>query len=326
MMSQPITGEMLGEQIGMDLSPLKNAEFMNDFMPAAITGLCDGDVVSPHFPYTDRQAEWYGKVVYNKGRVAQAVAQAAIANGMRPGVMRDFQNYAAEVFALGRDLGMDPGGRSAIRIHGEAVTIDDEAFALARPPEVVVDYGACLTGRSYINDQAAMIDRQSRPFIYMPITRTPFMAEVITTRYEQIYGPGARRAFINKGLYIVRQDGVGTASEVLLESRRLHNQPSETADVILAVHAQHTEADDLKRAVTNAYPLLKQDGMFIIRGMARASEHTEATADDIAGWAFDAGFKERDALRYDKVNVNLGAALVGEEVARHTKTVVLTKR
>jgi SAM-dependent methyltransferase len=325
-MSQEVSLPELVRQVGLEeLATIGKEELAKDFMPAAVTGLADGDLVTMHQPYTGRQAELYGENHFGDGKVAQTIGRAAIENGMAPGNLYEFQGFAAEYFTTPGSPLSSFKTESSVRVYPEAVTIDGNPLALARTPSLVIDYGACLTGRSYIADQMAFPNRGQRPFTYVPLTRTHFMNQTLANTYDANYGPGTARAVIANQLYIGREDGVtGTTDEIIRAHNGL-NLPTEVADVILCTGAQHAAPEDLQRGITNAHKLLKEGGMLVVRSLARPAAD-ELGTEEIAGWAFDAGFIDRNVVRYEAALESAGSLLLtGHFGEREIQTLVLTK-
>ncbi|MBX6334115.1 hypothetical protein IRY61_02105 [Candidatus Saccharibacteria bacterium] len=254
------------EQVGLgDLASLGREEIATDFMPAAIAGLSDGDLAIMHREYTGRKAELYGESFYGEGRVAQAIFEAALRNGLEPGPIYDFQSFAAEYFI---DLTTRPdsllGGRqryrSAVKIRPDALVIDDNRLPLDRPPRLVFDYGACLHGQGYLADQIAFLNHGRRPFTYSPLTRLHFTNQALINTYFVDYGRDIAQTMLRNQLYIGREDGVATATNEVIRAQHENGAPVEIADIILATGAQHTTREDMRRGITNAYTLLKEGG------------------------------------------------------------------
>ncbi len=316
----------LVRQIGLEeLSTIETEEIVTNFMPATVTGLADGDVVVMHEPYNGRDAELYGENHFGEGVVAKAMARAAIANGMEPGQIYDFQTFAAEYFTSADSPFVTNRTESTVRVYPEAVTIDGNPLALARTPSLVFDYGACLTGRSYIADQMKFLDQGKRPFTYSPLTRLHFTNQSLINTYDVRHGKGTAKVAIDNQLYIGREDGIAAATDEVIRAQRAHGAPVEVADVILATGAQHAERADMKRGIENAHTLIKEGGMLVLRALARPATD-ELGTDEIAGWAFDASFQEKDAIHYEAALNQVGTLIQsGHFGEREIKTLVLTK-
>lgn len=325
-MSNGINLPEMVRQIGLEeLATLNKDELARDFMPAAIAGLADGDVVVMHPQYTDKQAELYGENHYGDGRVAQTIGRAAIKNGMAPGDLYNFQSFAAEYFVQPNNLLEAHSKESSIKIYPEVVTIDGNPLALDRPPSMVLDYGACLIGRSYIADQMAFLTQGKRPFTYIPLTRLHFTNRALINTYDADYGRGKSQEFINHQLYIGREDGVAAATDEIIRAGTEHNAPTEIADIVLCTGARHASREDLKHGVANARTILKEGGILVLRSLARPSAN-ELGTEEIASWAFDAGFTDRNVVRYEAALGQVGTLLLtGHFGEREIQTLVLTK-
>lgn len=324
-MANDISMAELSRQIGLEELADLRAEDAAEFMAAAVVGLADGDFVVTHEPYSGRQAELYGENKLNDGLIAKAVARTAIENGMNPGPIYDFQGFAATLATDPRSQFASVKTVSSIRIHPEAVTIDGNPLALSQPPKLILDYGACLTGRSYIEDQMRFLNQGRQPFTYAPLTRTHFMNGSLIKTYDVNYGPGTASAFIRNQLYIGREDGTAGATGEIIKGQQSHGRPTEVADIILCTGAQHASAKDLQKGITNAHTLLREGGMLVVRSLARPASD-EIGTEKITAWAFEAGFDERNALHYEAALEQMGTLLLsGHFGDREIQTVVLTK-
>lgn len=316
----------LVHQIGLEeLAAISRDELAADFLPAAVAGLADGDLVVMHAPYTNEKAELYGENHYSDGRVAKAIAQAAMESGMAPGQVYDFQGFAAEYFTQADSPFATDKTTSTVRVYPDAIMVDGNPLALARTPTLVFDYGACLTGRSYIADQMRFLSQGQRPYTYSPLTRSHFMNQVLINTYNTNHGSGTAQVVMENRLYIGREDGIGEATDEVIRAQQSHGAPTEIADIVLCTGAQHASKNDLQRGITNAHTVLKEGGMLLVRSLARPAS-TEIGTDTITGWAFDAGFQERDAIRYEAELNQFGSLLLtGHFGTREIQTVILTK-
>jgi hypothetical protein len=314
----------VAHRIGLEeLAQIGQEEALTNFLPAAVAGFADGDITTLHAPYAGRQAELYGENRYGEGLVARALSQAAIEDGVTPGVLRDFQRHAAGYF-LGPRSPYAKMSKSAISIYPEVVAIDGNPLMLPRSPELILDIGACLTGRSYLPDQMNFIQHGVRSFCYSPIVRTHFANAVLLGTYDAVYGEGTSRLISDKQLYIGREDGPAFATDEILANHQALNISAEIADIVICAGAQHTSAEDLERGVTNSYKLLKEGGMLIIRALSRPAAD-ELGTDQIAEWAYTAGFPEQ-SVRYMADLDSLGALmLTGHFGEREIQTIVLSK-
>jgi len=316
----------LVKQVGLEeLAKMGQDELVDDFLPAAVVGFADGDLLAIHEPYTGQKAELYGESHLGEGKVARLMAKAALENGMRPGNIYNFQGFAAK-YALRPESpfsAFQPEG--SVKIHPEAVEIDGNPIVLEQPPTLVFDYAACLTGRSYLNDQMRFRQQGKRPFTYSPLTRLHFTNQLIIDSYDATYGRGISQQFIANQWYIGREDGITGATNEIIKAQKMFNAPTEIADVILCTGSQHSTEADLRPGIANAHTLLKEGGMLVIRSLSRPAED-EIGTNTIAGWAYEAGFQEKDAIHYDADLNNPGTLIVsGHFGEREIQTVILKK-
>lgn len=295
-----------------------------DFLPASITGLSDGDLIGMHPRYTGRKAAWFGETRYSEGSVAQSMFRAALANGINPGVIYDFQTYASAEFVDSRYA--DQREESSVTIHPEAIVVDDARLALPRQPMLVADYGACLTGRSYIANQARIMARKMLPFAYLPLTRLHFTNATLLNTYDKTFGPNGAQFFTENRIYMGREDGVASAIDDVISAQHAHNAPTEVVDIALATGAQHTTRNELRHGIEHTHALLREAGILVVRSLARPAE-AEIGTEEIVSWALEAGFDERNAVRHE-TRPGLGAlhGTAGGHVSKRAMlTVILGK-
>ncbi len=325
-MSEILSIDRLARQIGLEeLATISQEEMEAHFLPAAVTGLSDKDIELWHNPFTGRKAELYGEKSFGTGLVAQNIARTAIANGTSPGPLYDFQVLAAQRFTE-PGCPWDPRDtQSAVRISHDFVTIDDNLLGLARAPAFVFDFGAGLNGRIHISDQIKLIEQGRRPFVYSPLSRLPFINQTLGRTYEASYGSEAAEAIKRKKLYLGRENGIAAATDEIVKTLRTRKAMVDIADIVLVTGAQHAALADIQHGIENAFPLLKEGGMLVLRALARPAL-TELGTDEIAGWAYNAGFPEKNAIHYEPTYDRVGPQeQSGHFGTREMKTVVLTK-
>lgn len=182
-----------------------------------------------------------------------------------------------------------------------------------------------MTGRSYQDDQVNFIQNGHGPFAYGALTRLPFTNQVLRNTYDARYGPGVSETFVDSRLYIGREDGIGDATDEIIGAQRSHGARVDVADIILCTGAQHTDETALKRGIENAYSLLKEAGILLIRSLAHPAMD-EIGTNQITEWAFEAGFPEDKAFHYEaKMHQLSTLVLEGHFSDRDIKTVILTK-
>jgi hypothetical protein len=312
--------------VGLDeLDGITVDEAAQDFMPAAVVGLAAGDIVALHPPYSGQKAELYGETRFDKGKVAKAVGESAIENVDAPGVVYDFQTFAAEYFYQPGSPFRTFGNSGAVSVRSDEVVVDGISVALSRRPEVVVDFDACLTGRNYQVDQIRMVAGLARPFVYTPIANSHFMHEAIKRYYGHL-GLDVEAFISSKSLFDGREgDDAMVVKDIIIEQKRATGS-TEAADVSLCTGAQHADPENLKYGVKLARTLLKEDGLMVIRALAEPTTD-EIGADMIAEWAFESGFDEKDAVIGETVfEPTSGAFRSGHIEDRKMKGILLGKR
>lgn len=323
-MSRDVNLPRMMSQVGLEgFETISQEQLAQDIMPAAITGLADGDLITVHPPYEGTKAELYGEDHYGQGQVAQTIGHAAIENGMTPGDLYNFQSFAAEYFTAPDNSFGRLTERSAVKIHSQALVIDNNLIILAKAPSRIIDYGACLTSRNYIKDQMAFIDQNKPPFSYVPITRLPFINQVLIRTYDVSYGEGMRDIVANRQLYMGREDGVASATDEIIRAQVEHNAPAGISDIVLCVGTEHMTREDLKPGIKNAHKILKEGGMLVVRSLTHPTPD-EIGTEEIVSWASDEGFAVRGAFTADLDDPTL--IIKGGHFGKgEIQTVILTK-
>lgn len=313
----------VANQTGLsELGSIKREE-LGDFMFAAVTGLSDGDITLIHPHYEGFLADMYGPDTYNDGRVAKQMLATALSNRRNNTPIYQFQTFAATFLTESRDLRTET--TPATRVYPEAVVIDSSSIALERPPEMIIDYGACLVSRSLIDDQMEFIGQGRQPFQYVPITNLPFMNQAMLQSYSRHLGSNGASLAIENRLYTGLEDGVANGTAEIIDAQQRNGATTEVADIVLCNTGDHLGAEQLLAGIKNAIVLLKEGGMLVVR-LPEEEPLGGLSADQAAEAAVDAGFSAREILQHKEVSHNLGRALVtGNFDPRIIKTVVLKK-
>ncbi len=312
---------------GLDeLQGITQDALAQDFMPASVVGLSDGDIVGVHEQYADPfMVEMYGEHLYNEGKVAANMLAAALKNRREPGDMYGFQRFVAS-YLIGSPL--LPDSTAATRVYPYALVVDGNPVPLARSPEMITDYGACLSSRSIITDQINFARQGARPFSYMPISRLPFVNQTLGLVYDQLLGQGGKDTAIDKKIFVGLEDGVANGTNEMIEAQRAHSAPADIMDVVLCNSSDHMSPEDLKGGIENAHTILKDDGIFVLR---LSDDHTGEGAstppEEALQWALDAGFAASKVFRYEtESSHNLGRSLLTGRIVMHSmQTRILTK-
>lgn len=315
------------EQTGLRaMAGIDQKDSTPDIMSSVLTGLADGDVIIAHETYTDpEKIRRYGRTIFNDGEVAQNILTAAIQNGTRHGAIYDLQSMAADYFDAYDCPVPDEPTESAIRIFPEAIIVDENPLLLKIPPAVVMDFAPGLMGRSIIEDQIDFCDRGTQPFGYMPFVRLPFTNKLLLHTYNDQIRPDGDEYVLKEAYYLGHEKGVAAGTDEVIGKLRDRGHPSDVADIIICNGGAHASEEDLRHGVYNAYKLLNEFGMFLIRSFANPSE-SELGTDKIAGWAYEAGFDERLSIVYSAVS-HIGAlAMSGLGNLREMKSIILAKR
>lgn len=296
----------LMEEIGLpELSDIGTEKFISYAVPAALAGVADGDV---KIPYPERltgmDAEMFGETEAEQGVFTQAIRQAAIDAGPNPGPMRNFQDFLVTAATEPQSNYYHAASPRFARVIGQNIIIHDSAFALPHPPQLLIEYGACMESRAQVDAQLESLQIGSPPYAYSPLARTHFANQSILATYRhtklaQRLQTEARtdlqQLVLDRRLFAGREDGEDSATQEIIRANTAVGAPVAVADVILAVSAQHTTPESLEAAVRRSHTILREGGALVIRGMQQPIAG-EVAIDDIAQWALTSGFDENRAL------------------------------
>lgn len=289
----------LSEKLSIpEIAEMRVDQLVCDFMPAAVTGLADGDVYAMHSDYSGRRAELYGESSYNSGIVAKTIARVALEDGMKAGVLRDFQYFAAQYFVNPNSPFVSTQFHSPVSVLAEGVKIDGQFVKTDHPPNYVLELGACLSSKSIQADQIKFITKGLRPFTYVPVTRLHFTNQSLIFNYDNLLGARGSGLALETGLYVGREDGIDSATTEMIRVQRANSAPTEFADVIICTGAQHSTAEQIERGVRRSYALLREGGLMVVKALSKPS-YDELGADTIAGWAYESGFEENKTTTFE---------------------------
>jgi hypothetical protein len=185
------------------------AEFVRArVIPCVAATFSDGELVIQHSVEEDPVAqEHFGAQSYDQGTFGQRLR--ALFEGDNVAMRHQVDGlirYSANVFAHDVTLGNTtlPRHQNVI-IHGQAVEFDHRSVPLARPPQVVVDYGPGLQGRLHVDRQLADWDAGVRPYAYLAVGKGPFVNEFLQQYWAARLGddPQLFRSVIGGG-YVYR--------------------------------------------------------------------------------------------------------------------------
>lgn len=328
----PLNMQAIYEATGLP-EQLQTPAYYEHLMEAAAAEFTDGEIIITHTTTEDPVVrEHFGATVFNEGvfggRLRQAfegedrdlvghvdglLRLAAIAMAKNavsgPLPLPDVQNVAIrrEGPVTGDEFmrAVMAGRPAPLGIIKPLVIFDHTAEALAYDPGVIVDYGAGLQGRHYIDQQYADIMQGKRlPYVYVPIVKGPFINEFLQQYWLEKLGQQYAGLFndsIQGRIYIGREDGIAAATnEIIAETKRGVGSAA-IADLVVASGIQKAAYQEVETGITNAYELLRPNGSLLVR----APVEDGVEEDEVSGWemyrmALDAGF-ERDKAKVHHV-------------------------
>ncbi|MCW1907808.1 MAG: hypothetical protein KIH63_000515 [Candidatus Saccharibacteria bacterium] len=293
-MAEPIIISEVMDFVGVEGVPRDlrlDDPLLGHLLHGSIAGLADGDIATFHEPFVDDyEARLFGALNYSDGELAQKMLASAVETGPDRNVPTyAYQSFLAEYFTQAGSPFEGFPGTSVAELHSEYAIVDNQPIPFSREPEYVLDLGACLSSRSLVNDQIAMVRQGRHPFTYIPVFRTHFANQIALEEYDRLLGPGAKQLALDRGLYLGREDGAANTTREMVDTQISHDAPVDIADVVLLLNEQHMSRQDVELGLENAFPLLKTRGILVTRGLVRTSDNNLG-ASAIAEIAEAAGF------------------------------------
>jgi hypothetical protein len=155
-------------------------------------------------------------------------------------------------------------------------------------PRVLIDYGPGLGGRFVMKEHLNALAK-GRPFVYVPITRGPFITTFLISYVSTLMTQESMSVYMNNGFFVPREEGIGAATSYLVRAA-----PGQ-ADVIFCSGLQNVDKGELRAGIVNAYPLLRDGGVFLLRSQKNREPAESSTIDDMLEIAFVSGFSPQSA-------------------------------
>jgi hypothetical protein len=317
------------EQIGLDAFSAEyvgeNGDVNDDVMLASVAGLSEGDLAMSHPHYYGDAAELFGAIKYFDGTIARAVLYAAMENGAEQTPLYDFQNAVAD-YATNSDNQVPTGViDKSISVKPSGLDIDGYFIRSARVPKFVMDLGACVSGRSFQDDQMAFPDKRLHPFTYIAIGRNHFINRFLVNSYDQIHGRGSASLMAGQGWYAGLEVGVAAATDHLIAAKLATDKAVDYVDIAVLRGLHHVDTAEAVTGIENSLRLLRDGGQLVLRSMAFPLPN-EIGTDEMVEWAVAAGFQKKNMVAFDGNSRSIGSQILSRHYGeRETRTVVLEK-
>lgn len=287
-------------------------EFVRSYMVSCIAAtFSDGELVVTRPPEKDSAIrEHFGVTRFDEGTFGARLRE--LLEGEENEVRRQTERlirWAAGTYA--HDVA---NGKTRLEV-GETVAIhtaasqpvlafDAQRVILARPPEVVVDYGPGLAGRFHIERQLADIQEGRMPYAHIALSRGPFINEFLRHYWvARLRGDLQRWQSVEGALYVGREDGMAAATTELVNVQRRDFGTAEVADVVIASGIYAAGYEAVQAGITNAYQLLHPGGALLVRAPKAVYIGTSGgvPAEDMVDMALQAGFSGAKARYFPVV-------------------------
>lgn len=190
-----------------------------------------------------------------------------------------------------------------LRLDLPTLGFDHREITLPHYPEVVVDYGPGVQGRHRIEDQIRDIATGHMPYSHFALSKGPFVNEFLMRYWAARYKDPSVLSQVLGKLYIGREDGIASASTEMVRIQQERTGTSEMADVVLASGIHAAGHEEVATGITNAYKLLKPNGVLLVRAPKDAVEAKPGSvrAQEMIDTALSAGFERSRATFFDVI-------------------------
>ena len=209
------------------------------------------------------------------------------------GFVRFFANFFAHQCHRGD---IDLAQKQKISVRGSEqpyMVVADNYVPLAKPAQVVIDYGPGLHAAHHIDDQFRAMDRGERPFSLVAYDKGPYNNEFLKGYYSAHVGdnPGALERTL-RALYVSSEEGLAHATNELIASARQQDASPALADVVIAcgLHA-YMDTSEITTGIQNAHELLVDEGKLILWAPTQKhSKNNQMSVEEMMDCAEQTGF------------------------------------
>lgn len=277
-------------------------------LPAITAEFCDGEIDLAHAPIEDSVVHGqFGREEFRDGTFGASLRSLAASDDPyirrhTEGLIRFAANVHAHKVVAGEPIAPK---HHNINIYTQlpALEFSGKVIRLPARPELVIDYGPGLQGRFRIEEQIADLSRNTVPYVYMPISKGPYVSEFLWQYLHARYGDDTTtpRTLMRRGYYADREDGIASATNIIVEDRMQTIGTAEIADIVVASGVHSAGFEEVGVGIANAHKLLKPGGTLLIRAPKHVNVSTpgDVPAETMVDMATTAGFDQRRAQFFD---------------------------
>lgn len=278
----------------------------------------NGEFLGRHRPIADPVLQQhFGANDFNEGTFGKRLRE--LFEGEDKGMQHQVDRLARDAgmeLARSASAGLLPPSPATVSVDvgGSTLLFDrDHSVPLAAPPRVVIDYGPGLKSRHHVDRQVHDMNNDVPPYAYCAITKGPLISGFLWEYWARCIGDSDPEIVgsIMGTICLRREDGIASATTELIAYEEARKQTAERADVVIASGVHTVGAEELHTGITNAYKLLKPEGVLLIRAPKETTGDRPGTlaARDMVDIAYAAGFVASKAQLFD---VSTGSHVSGK--------------
>lgn len=180
-------------------------------------------------------------------------------------------------------------------------------------PRILIDYGPGLCGRFVVKEHLNALAK-GRPYVYIPVSKGPFISAFLISFASTLMTKDSMAIYMNNGFFTPRDEGIRSATNSFIKSA-----PGR-ADVIFCSGLQMIDKQELRAGIMNAFTLLRDGGILLIRSQKTREPAESSTVDDMLEIAYEAGFSSNATHFFHSIS---GDVTLGKRTP--TVSAILTK-
>jgi hypothetical protein len=269
----------------------------------ALAVFSDGETAALHRePLTDPALrELFGEINYSEGSFQPALKK--MMQECHPGWRKGLGVFQAKVASSCAASIVETGAfnwqAASANLVDDTLLFDANQHSYRLPPlsrpRVLIDYGPGLSGRFVMKENLNALAK-GRPFVYVPITRGPFITAVLICYVSTLMTQESMSLYMNSGFFVPHEEGIRAATNHFIKTA-----PGQ-ADVIFCSGLQDVDKEELRAGIENVYPLLRDGGVFLLRSQKNREPANSSTIDDMLEIAFASGFSPQSAQFFHSIS------------------------
>lgn len=180
-------------------------------------------------------------------------------------------------------------------------------------PRVLIDYGPGLCGRFVVKEHLNALAK-GRPYVYVPVTKGCFVTAFLIGFASTLMTKESMAVYMNNGFFAPHEGGIRAATNSFIQSA-----PAQV-DVIFCSGLQMINKQELRAGIENAFILLRDGGILLIRSQKTREPSESSTVSDMLEIAYASGFSAKASRVFDSIS---GDPRLGK--ATPTLSAILTK-